>query len=291
MTDIKTLLVPFYGDEKELPALESAFLIGKQFGAHIKCLHVSPKVTPFLNEDAMVPMYIYEDVKIAIEKKLKEQAKKAQIWFKNTASKYDVPVTNTLQPNQEQATASWHHEMDTEADEAIARTGRLADIIMVSRVITEQHESYRSAIVAALFETGRPVMIIPTGKTPKSIGKSIVIAWDGSPRSVHAMAMARPFLTHAEKVRIITVNEDHQEGPLAQDLTIYLQVHNITSDHVSVEKGSLSVGSALSEEARKQGADMIVMGAFTHSRIRQMVMGGATSFMLDHAELPVFMMH
>lgn len=291
MTDIKTLLAPFYGDEKELPALEAAFIIGKRFNAHINCLHVSPKVTPFFYGDAMAPVDVYEDMNIAIGKELKEQAKRAQIWFENTASKYDVSVTNRLQPDQKQATASWHHETDTEADKAIAHAGKLADIIIVSRVITEQHESYRSAIVAALFETGRSVIIMPTGKMPETIGENIAIAWDATPPASHAVAMARPFLTTANKVRIITVNEDGKDGPLAQDLAIYLLVHNIKSDHISVDEGSLSVGTALMEEAKKQGADMIVMGAFSHNRIRQMVMGGATSFMLDHAELPVFMMH
>jgi nucleotide-binding universal stress UspA family protein len=291
MTEIKTILVPFYGNEKELPALEAAFMLAKQHDSHVHCLHISPSANLFGYGDPMLPVHNFAEIKESIEKELQNQAQRAQTWFEDTAKKYHVPVTTQLDASHKQAAASWRHEVDTQADEAIAHAGRLADVIIISRIITEQHESYHSAIVASLFETGRPVMIMPTGETPKTIGKHIAIAWDASAEAAHTVAEARPLLKQAEKVRIITVDEKEKTGPIAQELALYLLVHNVKSDHVSIQTGSLSIGSAIMEEALKEGADMIVMGAFAHSRIRQMLLGGATSFMLDHAKLPIFMAH
>lgn len=285
---MKTILVPLYGDKKEASALEVAFILGKQFGSHVRGLHVSPRPQEIFYGDPMIPMAGIID---SINKELKKQAKRAQTCFENIAAKHHIPITKTLSPEHETVAASWWHKTDEDADKAVAEAGRMADVIIISRVITEQHEDYSTVVITALFETGRPVMLIPPGKTPESVGKNIVIAWDGSQHCVHAIAMANPLLLVADKVRIITVDEGKQEGPKAQDLINYLEFHNIKSDHVSIYKGNLSIGAALLDEAKKQQADLIVMGAYTHSRIRQMVVGGATSFMMAHAELPVFMMY
>jgi nucleotide-binding universal stress UspA family protein len=291
MSFIKTILVPFYGDEREVTALEGAFLLAKQHHAHLRCLHVSPDAKAYNYRAPIAPMPIYQDLELEIQKQLDKKVAKAHQRFEEVAKKYGVHVTDGASGNADIAEASWHHEYDTQIEAAIAKHGKIADVIVVSQIINAQHGSTRSAIVAALFETGRPVLVIPQGKTPAHIGQHVVIAWDASKESSHAVALARPLLAQAEKVCIVTVDEEDHKGPLAQDLSLYLLAHNIASDHVSVAAGSLSVGSALMEEAKKQQADMIVMGAFAHSRMRQVIIGGATSFMLDRAELPVWMVH
>jgi nucleotide-binding universal stress UspA family protein len=291
MVAIKTILVPFYGDEKELPAVEAALMLGKRFKAHVTCLHISPSATAFGYGAALVPAHVSQQVEQAVKDELKEQAIKARKWFENAAAKANVTITNELRADEAISTASWQHEADKNADTVIAHAGRLADLIVISRHITESHESYSNAITAALFESGRPVLVMPPEAPQATLGENIVIAWDGSAIATHAVAAARPFLTEADKVRILYVEDGSHNGPLPQELTLYLLVHKVVADFISVDKGGLAVGPALLKAAKSQGADMLIMGAFSHSRIREMVLGGTTSHMLAVADIPVLMMH
>ena len=287
---IKTILVPFYGKEKELASIETALMLGKRFGAHVTCLHISPSANAF-GYGAMVPAHVYQQVEHAIKDELKEQAAKARQWFEDAAAKQNITISNELRAGESSATASWHHEADGDADKAIARAGKLADLIVISRTITESHEAYRDAIVAALFESGRPVLLMPPGAPLPYLGKKVLIAWDGSARATHAVAAARPFLTDADRVRIAYIDDGKQEGPLPQELTLYLLVHNIESDYLAVDAGGLGIGAALKKTVREQEVDLLVMGAFSHSHMREMLIGGTTQFMLEDAETPVLMMH
>ena len=144
-----------------------------------------------------------------------------------------------------------------------------------------------ATIDAALFDTGRPVLVAPP-TAPTTVGSRILIAWNGSSQASRAVAFAMPFL---EKAQEVTIAVGGHEGHVpAASLAVYLERHGIRA---AVENFSVtgSIGKAILDRAGRLGADMIVMGAYGHSRLREMMLGGATREVLSAATLPVLMAH
>jgi nucleotide-binding universal stress UspA family protein len=147
-----------------------------------------------------------------------------------------------------------------------------------------------TTLEAALFESGRPILIAPP-RPPEALGKNIVIAWNGSTETARTIAFAMPFLAQAERVNVLTVEGGGVLGPTGTEVVRHLGRSGISATAAEVAPGERSVGEAILEEAAAEGADLLVKGAYTHSRLRQMIFGGATSHILDAADLPVFMAH
>jgi nucleotide-binding universal stress UspA family protein len=140
----------------------------------------------------------------------------------------------------------------------------------------------------ALRETGRPVLIAPM--TPfATIGEHIAIAWNGSSEAARAVAMSLDQLRRAMQVTIVSVDEDGEISPSGQQLADYLRFHDIDASPVTVEGTAHTAGACLLAEAERAGADLLVMGAYTRSRARRLIFGGATSHILRAATIPVIM--
>jgi nucleotide-binding universal stress UspA family protein len=145
-----------------------------------------------------------------------------------------------------------------------------------------------SALETALFESGRPILIAPPA-TPTALGNHIVIAWNGSTETARTIAMTMPFLEQAAQVLVISVEEGMVPGPTGQQVAQGLVRNHVPARSRHVQAQGRSVGAALLAEAAEAGADLMLKGAYTHSRLRQMIFGGATSHILGAAELPVIM--
>ena len=147
-----------------------------------------------------------------------------------------------------------------------------------------------ATLEAALFESGRPILIIPA-TVPATIGESIVIAWNGSTETARAVAFAMPFLRQAKRVVVLTVEGWSVPGPSAAQLAGALRRNDLSVEVVAVPAGRRSSGEVLLSQAVEIGADLIIKGAYTQSRLRQMIFGGATSHVLAASTLPVLMAH
>jgi nucleotide-binding universal stress UspA family protein len=143
---------------------------------------------------------------------------------------------------------------------------------------------------SALFESGRPILITPP-TPPKSMGESIVISWNGSTETARTISFAMPFLQQAAKVSVVSIVDDMVPGPSGQDIVRHLRRNGIPATAVDAKLNKRDIGEAMLGEAMVQGADLIVKGAYTHSRLRQMIFGGATSYMLANTEVPIIMAH
>ena len=143
---------------------------------------------------------------------------------------------------------------------------------------------------AALFETGRPILIAPPS-APVTLGESIAIAWNGSTETSRAVAFAMPILQKAKKVVVLTIEDAMVPGPMGSEVAKHLNRNGIEASAVVRAAGKRSLGEAMLEESAQQGADLVVKGAYTNSRLRQMIFGGATSHILAYTELPVLMAH
>jgi nucleotide-binding universal stress UspA family protein len=174
--------------------------------------------------------------------------------------------------------------------EMVGERGRVFDLIVVGRSGDDRMVSGSLVIESALFDSGRPVLIAPSN-VPKSIGNTVLVAWNGASESARAVAFAMPFLQGADHVLVLEVEGGSVLGPSAQDVQTYLTKNGISSEANSVEPGDVEIGQAILDEAVAQKADLIVKGAYTHSRLRQLIFGGATKHLLTNANIPVLMAH
>jgi nucleotide-binding universal stress UspA family protein len=147
-----------------------------------------------------------------------------------------------------------------------------------------------SALEAALFESGRPVLIAPP-TPPDKLGDVVVVAWNGSTETARTIALAMPFLAQAETVLVLSVEDGMVPGPSGGEVAHGLMRNGIAAKTQQIRAGDRPVGAAILDHCREVGADLLLKGAYTHSRLRQMIFGGATSHILGAAELPVIMAH
>lgn len=171
----------------------------------------------------------------------------------------------------------------------VSNHSRVFDAAVVGRPRRDGGSPSITIIEAILFEGGRPAIVAPPTPPASDFGRSILIAWNCSTESARAVTFALPLLRAAEKVVVLTVEGGFVQGPSGRQLCDMLAAHEIEAEEATVPPGTKTVGETILAEAEGRGADLIVKGAFTQSRLRQMIFGGATRHLLFHADLPVFM--
>ncbi len=174
--------------------------------------------------------------------------------------------------------------------QTLGERGRIFDLIVVGRSGETLMRPDTHVMESALFDSGRPVLIAPQD-APKSIGNAVLISWNGASESARAVAFALPFLHAAGDVLVLEVDGGSVPGPDAQDLRTYLTRHGISSQSKTVAQVGAETGQVILDEAASFGADLIIKGAYTHSRLRQMIFGGATKHLLAASPMPVLMAH
>lgn len=172
--------------------------------------------------------------------------------------------------------------------ESISEIGRVSDYIITPRSKWSQSEDRQDRIHAALFESARPVILLPKDCEAKPI-ENIAIAWNGKSESAHAVARAKPLLKRAKNIYIYIAPSARTKFELSEELQFYLSQHGIASHIVEIDREMSNVGEAMLTQAEKDNLDMLVMGAWSRSRLRQLILGGLTNYMLEHANLPVMM--
>jgi nucleotide-binding universal stress UspA family protein len=168
--------------------------------------------------------------------------------------------------------------------------GRFADLSAIS--LPRADVEKRLDIEDWLFGTGRPCLLIPNDDTPSfSLGVAVV-AWDMSRTAARTVGDALPLLKQTQAVRVLTIRGEKQIAEdAAAPLLDYLKLHDIAASADTVELGRQRIGEAILGHTAAVKANVLVMGAFGHSRAREFVLGGATKELLDAAALPMFMSH
>lgn len=181
------------------------------------------------------------------------------------------------------------------ADEVIGRRGRYADLTLVGPDLVE-HGSIRDKVVeGALFHSARPLLVVPKDATPTFSPGRIMVAWDSGLEAARAVGAALPMLAGAEAVHVALV--DPAEGETAHgaepgaDIAAYLARHGakVTVDRLT--RSGQPVAAILARHAMDIAADLMVMGAYGHSRLRERIFGGVTQSMLDEPPVPILMAH
>jgi nucleotide-binding universal stress UspA family protein len=145
-----------------------------------------------------------------------------------------------------------------------------------------------AAFESALFDSGRPVLMAPP-RALKTLGEIVLVHWNRSTETARALAFALPFLAKAKQIMILEAAT--VPGPSRKDALGYLAAHGIGATEKSIAPRNQRPGEAILAEATALGADLLIKGAYTQSRLRQMIFGGATSHIIAAAELPVLFAH
>jgi nucleotide-binding universal stress UspA family protein len=175
-------------------------------------------------------------------------------------------------------------------DTELGSLARVYDLTVVGRPQGGTAGPRMTTFESVLFESGRPILIAPP-RAPATLGERIVISWNCSTESSRTVAYGLPLLLKAREVSILTVEGATVPGPTGKELADYLLGHGIEARELVVLPGGRKHGAAILEETQRLGADLLFKGAYTQSRLRQMIFGGATSHIVASTEIPVFMAH
>ncbi len=276
---IKTIFVPLTDARDAVRTLETAFLLAAEFDAHVSALH------PRLDPTASVVEVAGESISPALIEQVVSDAEKRSASTATAVRKaFDAAAAKAGIKDGKGAT---YQEAMGRSDDLIEAHGRLADLVVVRRAHDGADVGARIVAETALMGSARPVLLVPPRPTPR-IGTSVAIAWNGSREAARAVAAALPFLARA---RIVTVISATERSAIDQKgLIEYLARHGIKAKGMKVKAGA-DAGKAIIAAAGRARADLLVMGAYTRSRVRELIFGGATAHALSSARLPVLMIH
>lgn len=173
-------------------------------------------------------------------------------------------------------------------DVSLGNYGRVFDIIVLGRPGSSANAPRMATFEAALFESGRPVLVVPQRIGP-TLGDNVVIAWNGSTETARAVALGMPILKKAQRITVISVEGGMVPGPSGAQLAQSLATAGLSVEHKHVNDRQRSAGEVILATAASLGADFLVKGAYTQSRLRQMIFGGQTRHILAEANLPVLL--
>jgi nucleotide-binding universal stress UspA family protein len=274
------------GDGNATPVLEASMKVAQRFDSHIVGLHslTTEYAVVFGGE---MGFSISSEVDRTLEREGHDRRDQARRLFRDFMNRHGVPV-GALPPGHNGPSASWREE-DGRQNAVVGLIGRVFDLILV-----EQPEKLASIAEAtledALFESGRPVLMVPAN-APPAMGEVIAIAWNGSTETALTVALGMPFIKQAKHVAIVAVGAQHmpEPGPEGEELARTLERHGIEVSLRTAVGRQKPQGESFLKEALAAGADMLFKGAYTQSRIRQMIFGGATRHIIMEANLPVLM--
>lgn len=176
------------------------------------------------------------------------------------------------------------------AGDAVAERARYRDLTIVGLV--EGDATLQATAEAAVFESGRPVLLVPEKTVPSGFDH-VLVAWDGSRVAARAIGDAGVFLARAAKVTVATVVDEKAlpGDATGKALVAHLAAHEIKAEVAALRSQGRPVAEVLQDEAKRRGAGLIVMGGFGHSRVRDFVLGGATKGILGGLKVPTLLAH
>lgn len=291
----KVILAVVSGHAGDDAVLATARTLAVRFASHIDVLHVraDPYTLPYL--DAGVAPSVTASLLAAVEAQIETRRNMAWDTFTRWRDAGKLVEAEPPSSDPSRPTVRWAERKGSESE--IGAQGRFADLIVLAQPSREQ-ENVTTAFLAgsfesALFGTPRPVLVVPIGYSGDNLlTKPVAIAWNGSLEADRAVGAALPFIACAGSATVLIAEESgRHHAPDTAGLKTYLGRHGIGTRVVALKTDGASVGPLLLRNAEDAGAGALVMGAYTHSRLRQFVLGGATNHISAQARIPVLMAH
>ena len=284
MTMIKSILLPFNNVLPTAVAINAAKTLGRHFGSYIEGAFCRQLLPVIAGEGITLP----GDYLAEFEEEGRRQSEEARDVFFQLIGEADIPEADL-----EEATvglrAGWTEMVGTGTG-GVAEYARLFDLSIIARPGDEVAVEWKSTIEALLFESGRPILLVGD-EVPSVVGDRVVVAWNGSVEAARSVAMSEALLLNSSEVVVVTVAGATVPGPSAKQLVAQMCARNIPARAETIERGEATVGGAFLDYVEDFDADLLIKSAFTQSRFRQWVFGGATKEIIATASIPVFMCH
>lgn len=272
----KTLLVPVDPRPRSLRSLEIAGKIADQWDSHVIGLYVKP------------PMYLPAGIEAGAETLAELQQKTLAELVAEARARFDAGVKAAGIARSE------FRADEGDIAEVVALHARYADLVIVNQ--TDPESDVRTNFAdAVLMWVGRPVLVVPYTGQFKTLGERVLVAWNASREAARAVTDALPFLQRAQQVVVLSIAGKRAAsefgGTPGADVAVYLARHGVKTEVAPTVAVDLNAGEEILSRAFDYGADLIVMGAYGHSRAREIVLGGATRTVLKSMTVPVLMSH
>jgi nucleotide-binding universal stress UspA family protein len=282
---LKTILVLLNDSSRTEQLLDAASALARQFDAHLVGLYILPTAKIYADVGLIATPMVFEGYRDLFKSKLAEVRKKFEARAKQDGLKAEWRAVDSKFPEI--------------AESAIAHS-RSAELVVTSQIDYGPDGSIEQDLVVRLvMESGRPVLIIPRkgsfAPRGEGIAEKAIVGINGTKESTRAMFDALPLLRLVKETRLVWVDpykESEAAGsvPGAEEAAV-LSRHGVKAVAEPMMTGGYNAGEALLMRANDLGADLLVMGAYAHSRMREFVFGGATRHVLEHMTIPVLMSH
>ncbi len=279
---MKTILVPTEHGAAMASALDTALLLAKKFDSCIEGFALRPAVADLVAMDPDSGLTM-----VAVKENDAEMVRQAEEVFRAFMTSHRVPARSAEGPVS--LSCNWLKEAPSGHD-FVGSYGRIFDMIVLARPGDEWQSPSMITLESALFESGRPVLIAPP-TSPHSLATNVLVAWNCSTEQARTMADAMPLLRLAERVTILTVEGATVAGPSGEQMARSLRMNGIAAEPITLKPGKRAAGEIILAKADELSCDLIIKGAYTQSRLRQMIFGGTTRHILANAKLPVLMAH
>ena len=276
------ILVHVDDSEQCKARVQTALQVARRLGARLTGAYVAPIIVPPMTAAGIRGIYLTEMTQEKSDEELKEHRARVQESFRRCAG--DTPLRTLLGP----------------ADIALVELGRLADLIVLGQHAEDGlgRDLPGSLTASVVMRAGRPVLTVPDSGAPSSIGDRVMLAWNNTRESTRALHDALPYLRAADKVIVHTVGAVDTATDTGNDFTrpllnveTYLEQHDVDAELSQTPHLDLDIPQELLARLSDNGCDLLVMGAYGHSRLHEFVFGGTTRQILKHMTVPVLMSH
>ncbi len=276
----KTILA-YLNDEKQADrVLTAAAQVARKTNAHVIGLYVVPAFRVY----PAVQAYITSEVVDMQKRHFREQAEKLKkIFDEKMASEDFVSEWRAIESQVPDRT------------QLVMKHGRMVDLIVLGQSDPSEDREERDLVEHVIMDSGRPVLVVPASGRLESIGSYVLLAWDGGREAARAAFDALPLMEGAEEVRVHSVNPPDKEGSNTflpgAELSSSLARHGIKVETAQSVARSGAIGEELLSRVSDHGCDLIVMGGYAHSRMREIILGGATRHIAEQMTVPVLFSH
>lgn len=287
---IRKILAPVSGSPRDAEALHTAFRLARDLPAHVTVMfaRMSPSESvPMVGEG--VSSTVVEQLMTTAEQEWTRRATVARRHFDECKEKHGLPQ-RSAPSDPPVASVDWLEESGRE-DGVVRRLSLVHDLILLpNQTGSDDDLQFTLTFEGTLMAGCRPILLAPkiAGDT---IGKSVAIAWNGDVPVARSVFAALPILTRADHVHVLTAGTNKTEEEAGTSLADYLAWHGITANTHRLDTNGRKVGPAVLETAVELDCDLLVMGGYGHSRMRELILGGVTRYMLSNATIAVLMAH
>lgn len=273
------ILLPVHDRADIAPMAKTAFTLAARFGAEVEGLFPSihPRDQFLIQDEAGAPFQLEALIREA-EKQAREANKRAEKRFKEIASSHPKVSSNFV-------------AMEGVVATSVAHRGRVSDLTVIGTIREDEADLWLDVREGAIFRSGRPVVVAPEGEISDATGNTLVIAWKDGLEASRAVAAARPFIARAESVHVVSAGDDGSNEASLKEVQGYLSHYNGNVKTAIIGKGKRNTAELLVEEATRHSDALLVMGAYSQWRWKELVFGGMTDYVLRSTPVPALMAH